>query len=527
MFTLITSLFSSLKLLGNADDDPSVTDSLYPHLKTNDYNASSSSPQRIFGLDCEMVGVGKKGEVSMLARVTIVEYAPPSSSGLSNSPAIDRFDPAHFAVLYDRIVTPTLKVKDYRTRYSGITKEILTTGLPSAPLVTFTQCRLEVAELIAGNVVSGHALNNDFSALKLMHPSVLKRDTANFGPFTVPAGKGKKVRQRKLRDIFDEEFGVKIQVSSSGHSSAEDASAALALYLKHRVPWEESIVGSENATPWTGKVDAQNLMFLLDGSNLPLGFKRDAATGAFTVMQKRAVDERNNRGGGHHNNNIHLRFEVIDWVPVLLGLVSDKSKLISEVQVYHDGAGLQHLDDFDDIRKGTKAEDNKTVVIELGNRVVMKITDVKEEADDVIVNQVSAGGCSVNLDGGDDDDQNVVSIESMICDLESDDVKSYFVVRRMRGGSKAEKKLFTRMNLRRPSEGAYCFCSLSPGLQKGSLSLAKRLKANRVDPLIRISKRDAGSLKYVVATDDVLLSDRIADRGGLVLTSRQLEEIIS
>lgn len=59
-------------------------------------------------MDCEMVGVGPKGEDSILARVSIVN---------------------HFGVcLYDTFVLPREKVTDYRTFVSGVTPENLATG---------------------------------------------------------------------------------------------------------------------------------------------------------------------------------------------------------------------------------------------------------------------------------------------------------------------------------------------------------------------------------------------------------------
>ena len=182
-------------------------------------------------------------------------------------------------------------------RYSGITKDILATGLPSAPLISFTQTRHEVAQLLAGNIIVGHALANDFAALKLKHPTTLKRDTAFFAPFTDATGK--RVRQRKLRDIFYTHFQYEIQNSTAGHSSAEDASAALALYLKHKEPWEKEILSS-NPTPNTLNVSARGLTLVLDGSNLPLGFKY--VDGQFEVVQKRSVDD--------SKSAIHLRYEV-------------------------------------------------------------------------------------------------------------------------------------------------------------------------------------------------------------------------
>ena len=63
---------------------------------------------RAIAMDCEMVGVGLKGEESILARVSIVN---------------------HFGhCVYDKYVKPREKVTDYRTHVSGIRPEDIVDG---------------------------------------------------------------------------------------------------------------------------------------------------------------------------------------------------------------------------------------------------------------------------------------------------------------------------------------------------------------------------------------------------------------
>ena len=59
-------------------------------------------------MDCEMVGIGWKGEDSMLARVSIVNQF------------------GH--CLYDKFVRPREKVVDYRTKVSGVRPSDLVKG---------------------------------------------------------------------------------------------------------------------------------------------------------------------------------------------------------------------------------------------------------------------------------------------------------------------------------------------------------------------------------------------------------------
>ena len=51
-------------------------------------------------MDCEMVGMGHKGSISMLGRVALVNHQ------------------GH--VLLDTMVEPLAEVTDYRTKYSGL-----------------------------------------------------------------------------------------------------------------------------------------------------------------------------------------------------------------------------------------------------------------------------------------------------------------------------------------------------------------------------------------------------------------------
>eukprot|EP00550_Attheya_septentrionalis_P010832 CAMPEP_0198306618 /NCGR_PEP_ID=MMETSP1449-20131203/58509_1 /TAXON_ID=420275 /ORGANISM="Attheya septentrionalis, Strain CCMP2084" /LENGTH=252 /DNA_ID=CAMNT_0044009175 /DNA_START=25 /DNA_END=780 /DNA_ORIENTATION=+ len=120
----------------------------------------------VVGMDCEMVGAGRGGYESLLARCSIVMY-----SGDQNQ----------VKTLYDKIVQPTKRVVDYRTQWSGITKEMFQ-GESPLPVVSFAVCRNEVSQLFASIdgkpvVVVGHALKNDFDALGLRHPSAFTRDT--------------------------------------------------------------------------------------------------------------------------------------------------------------------------------------------------------------------------------------------------------------------------------------------------------------------------------------------------------------
>lgn len=96
----------------------------------------------IVGLDCEMVGVGYKGRNNMLARCTLVMWDPDSNT------SDEKQQQPNIKVIYDKLVKPTQRVMDYRTEYSGITREMLHEQ-QYQPLVDFQTCRAEVRSLLS------------------------------------------------------------------------------------------------------------------------------------------------------------------------------------------------------------------------------------------------------------------------------------------------------------------------------------------------------------------------------------------
>merc|ERR550532_1636503 len=83
---------------------------------------SFSGLTKVVGIDCEMVGVGHKGEDSILARISLVN---------------------HFGhCIYDKFVKPTEKVVDYRTPVSGIRPTDIAGG------ADFKAVQQEVAEIL-------------------------------------------------------------------------------------------------------------------------------------------------------------------------------------------------------------------------------------------------------------------------------------------------------------------------------------------------------------------------------------------
>ena len=163
---------------------------------------------KYLALDCEMVGVGPNGAESMLARVSIVNY--------------------NGTQIYDSYVQPVEQVIDYRTAVSGIKPHHLR---PDAAR-RFEDVQKDVAELLKGRVVVGHALRHDFKALLLDHPLRDLRDTSRLPAYRKLAG-----GTPKLSLLASELLGLEIQ--SGEHSSLEDARACMLLFRRDKAAFEE------------------------------------------------------------------------------------------------------------------------------------------------------------------------------------------------------------------------------------------------------------------------------------------------
>lgn len=151
---------------------------------------------KVLALDCEYVGVGVDGKTDSLARVSIVN--------------VDG------APVYDKYVSQTEKVTDFRTEVSGIRpghltkgKELEINGKSSLSLgEPFNKIQQEVHKMLADRIVVGHALHNDFRVLNLTHPRRLTRDTAKYKPLRALA---KSTRTPSLKYLAKEILDVQIQ----------------------------------------------------------------------------------------------------------------------------------------------------------------------------------------------------------------------------------------------------------------------------------------------------------------------------
>ncbi|XP_061530720.1 interferon-stimulated 20 kDa exonuclease-like 2 [Phycodurus eques] len=175
-------------------------------------------PSKYLAMDCEMVGTGPKGSVSQLGRCSIVSYEGD--------------------VVYDKFIHPSVPVTNYRTRWSGIRACDLRKATP------YCQARKEILKLLAGKVVIGHAVHNDFQVLQYSHPAALTRDTSRIPLLNRRAGfeeKGCASLKRLTKAIFNQD----IQTGRGGHSSVEDARATMELYKLVEDEWEKKLASGK------------------------------------------------------------------------------------------------------------------------------------------------------------------------------------------------------------------------------------------------------------------------------------------
>lgn len=177
-------------------------------------DVSFEEQSRYLALDCEMVGVGRAGKRSSVARVTLVDW--------------------NGRIVWDEFVRQEEEVTDYRTFVSGITH----LDVEDATL-TLEECQLLVETMIADKILVGHALKNDLRALGLTHPWTATRDTAKYDPFMQTRFDDNILWPRKLKNLAIEKLGREIQREGEPHSAYEDAAAAMDLYRMVRRKWEK------------------------------------------------------------------------------------------------------------------------------------------------------------------------------------------------------------------------------------------------------------------------------------------------
>ena len=156
---------------------------------------------KIFGIDCEMVGVGEGEELKdVLARVSIVT----------------RDD-----TLLDTFVRVEEPVIEYRTDVSGVRKE----DLEGDQARDFHSVVEDVRDILArAEIIVGHGLGHDEEVLEMEFESRKVRDTSTYRPFFYN-GRTPSLKKLAMKNL-------KTRIQDGQHNPVEDARTALLLYLQ-------------------------------------------------------------------------------------------------------------------------------------------------------------------------------------------------------------------------------------------------------------------------------------------------------
>jgi len=526
----------------------------------------------VVGLDCEMVGGGRNGMKSLLARCSVVtlDHIPAQAidnnksqlESLQNLTSLNQ----NLVVLYDKYVIPKEKITDYRTEWSGITKSTYSNNNTnsSIPIVSFQQCQNEITQLFASIsnkkvMVVGHALENDFEALEITHPISLVRDTAFFVPYMRQVRT--KLYSRKLSALSSEELGIDIQQSSEhpppledegsdgvsmiqndsmvGHSSVEDAAAALRLYWNRCIEWEHSL-GYPLSSSGGGGVAATSewdpLSMYLDGCNLPVAMRgvdfkelfanppqdRDDASNenSSTTDQPRSFSITSRK---RDKGNVLTT----DWMPVFLSALSpNATPKLDKVSILWDGAKYR---DILKSNNGKQKHQRRAFSSEMSDSIVAEITKDGDTVDDVLFDRLCGSDEAAVAESRSHQQiiplskaVNILSFDTanQTSALAEDSLSHYVVIRRKGGGSKTHRRLFDKLHLRRPDEGAVCLSGLTNKLQRHSWKLARELQREKgIEKVIECELRRRQDLKHLVVTDDVYLTERLMRSHDVVVLS--------
>ncbi|XP_012637456.1 RNA exonuclease 4 isoform X2 [Microcebus murinus] len=96
----------------------------------------------------------------------------------------------------------------------------------------FEVVQKEVAEMLKGRILVGHAVHNDLKVLFLDHPKKKIRDTQKYKPFKSQVQSGRP----SLKLLSEKILGIRVQQAE--HCSVQDSQAAMRLYVMVKKEWE-------------------------------------------------------------------------------------------------------------------------------------------------------------------------------------------------------------------------------------------------------------------------------------------------
>jgi len=230
------------------------------------------------------------------------------------------------------------------------------------------------------------------------------------------------------------------------------------------------------------------------------------------------------------NGNIHTT----DWMPVFLSALSpNATPKLDRVSILWDGAKYR---DILKSSNGKQKHQRRVFSSDLSNSIVAEITKDGDTVDDVLFGRLCCS--SEEATAAESCHQQIIPLSKAVdilafdttnqtSTLAEDSLSHYVVIRRRGGGSKTHRRLFDKLHLRRPDEGAVCLSGLTNKLQRHSWKLARELQREKgIEKVIECELRRRQDVKYLVVTDDVYLTERLmSSRTVMVLSFMQFSNM--
>ncbi|KAM9999163.1 hypothetical protein ACTFIZ_002719 [Dictyostelium cf. discoideum] len=169
-------------------------------------NLNESS--KFFSIDCKIIEI--EGSKGTLGKICIANQ--------------------NGQIVYEKIVKPMDKVVDFRTKFTGLTRDKV-----QREGTDFLQVQKEVEKILRHKILVGHDLVHDLKNLKLAHKKKLLRDATQFTKFFNPDTKS----EDSLKSIAKRELNF--SPDNWDPSGKRDTIINVILYKKNQKEWETFI----------------------------------------------------------------------------------------------------------------------------------------------------------------------------------------------------------------------------------------------------------------------------------------------
>lgn len=166
-------------------------------------------------IDCEMVGGGSDGTLSLCARVCLIDE--------------------NENIIFHTYVQPQMPITDYRSKVTGLTEELLKDAMPLKEVqekiqeILYNGESIGIARIDGGKatLLVGHSLEHDLDCLYMNYPDHLIRDTAKYHPLMKT-----NLVSFSLKHLTKMYLGYDIQMGI--HDPYEDCVSVMRLYKRMR-----------------------------------------------------------------------------------------------------------------------------------------------------------------------------------------------------------------------------------------------------------------------------------------------------